>query len=63
MGPQERRCVLRETDTLCTVMAIRSGLSASFADGTANFEVMREWNRSVVYRKTMVLFAEQLVAS
>jgi hypothetical protein len=22
--------------------------------------VMREWNRSVVYRKTMVLFAEKL---
>jgi lytic murein transglycosylase len=33
---------------------------APFGEGTANFEVMREWNRSVVYRKTMVLFAERL---
>jgi lytic murein transglycosylase len=35
---------------------------APFGEGTANFEVMREWNRSVVYRKTMVLFAERLAA-
>jgi len=31
-----------------------------FGEGTANFEVMREWNRSEVYRKTMALFAERL---
>ena len=35
---------------------------ATFAEGSANFEVMREWNRSVIYRKTMVLFAERLMA-
>jgi len=29
-------------------------------EGTANFEVMSEWNRSAVYRKTLVLFAERL---
>ncbi len=33
---------------------------APFGEGTANFEVMREWNRSEIYRKTMVLFAERL---
>jgi membrane-bound lytic murein transglycosylase B len=33
-----------------------------FGEGTANFEVMHEWNRSVIYRKTLVLFAEQLMA-
>jgi lytic murein transglycosylase len=33
---------------------------APFGEGTANFEVMREWNRSEVYRKTMALFAERL---
>ena len=33
---------------------------APFGEGSANFEVMREWNHSVVYRKTMVLFAERL---
>ena len=37
---------------------------APFGEGTANFaQVMREWNRAVVYRKTMVLFAERLQAA
>jgi len=31
-----------------------------YAEGTANFDAMREWNHSEVYRKTLVLFAEQL---
>jgi lytic murein transglycosylase len=31
-----------------------------FTEGTPNFQVMREWNRSEVYRKTMVLFSEKL---
>ncbi len=31
-----------------------------FGEGTPNFQVMREWNRSEVYRKTLVYFAEQL---
>ena len=34
---------------------------AAFGEGTANFDVMREWNRAVVYRKTIVLFAERLM--
>jgi membrane-bound lytic murein transglycosylase B len=33
---------------------------APFGEGTSNFEVMSQGNRSVVYRKTMVLFAERL---
>jgi lytic murein transglycosylase len=33
---------------------------APFGEGTPNFEVMREWNRAVVYRKTMHYFAERL---
>lgn len=28
--------------------------------GTANFDVMREWNRADVYRRTIVLFAHKL---
>jgi lytic murein transglycosylase len=32
----------------------------SFDEGTENFEVMREWNRAVVYRKTIAYFAERL---
>jgi lytic murein transglycosylase len=31
-----------------------------YHEGTANFEAMREWNHSEIYRKTLVLFAEQL---
>ena len=30
------------------------------AEGTANFEVMREWNRAMIYRQTIVHFAERL---
>ena len=53
--------VLASTANLLKVNGWRAG--APFGEGTANFEVMREWNRSVVYRKTMVLFAEQLAGS
>jgi len=33
---------------------------APYGEGTANFQVMREWNRSELYRKTIVYFAERL---
>jgi len=32
-----------------------------YREGTANFEAMREWNHSEIYRKTLVLFAEQFL--
>ncbi len=50
--------VLASTANLLKVNGWRAG--APFGEGTANFEVMREWNRAVVYRKTMVLFAKRL---
>jgi lytic murein transglycosylase len=50
--------VLASTANLLKANGWRAG--APFGEGTANFEVMREWNRSDVYRKTMVLFAERL---
>jgi len=50
--------VLASTANLLKVNGWRAG--APFGAGSANFEVMREWNRSEVYRKTMVLFAERL---
>jgi membrane-bound lytic murein transglycosylase B len=50
--------VLASTANLLKANGWRAG--APFTEGTPNFEVMREWNRSVVYRKTMVLFAERL---
>jgi lytic murein transglycosylase len=50
--------VLASTANLRKVNGWRAG--APFGEGTENFQVMREWNRSEVYRKTMVLFAERL---
>ena len=50
--------VLASTANLLKVNGWQAG--APFGEGTANFEVMREWNRSEIYRKTMVLFAERL---
>jgi lytic murein transglycosylase len=50
--------VLASTANLLKTNGWRAG--APFGEGTANFEVMSEWNRAVVYRKTLVLFAERL---
>jgi lytic murein transglycosylase len=50
--------VLASTANLLKVSGWQAG--APFGEGTANFEVMREWNRAVIYRKTMALFAERL---
>ncbi len=50
--------VLASTANLLKVNGWRRG--APFGEGTENFQVMREWNRSEIYRKTMVLFAEKL---
>jgi lytic murein transglycosylase len=50
--------VLASTANLLKTNGWRAG--APFGEGTENFQVMREWNRSEVYRKTMVLMSEQL---
>jgi lytic murein transglycosylase len=50
--------VLASTANLLRVNGWRAG--APYGEGTENFQVMREWNRSETYRKTMVLFAERL---
>jgi membrane-bound lytic murein transglycosylase B len=50
--------VLASTANLLKVNGWTPG--APFGEGTKNFEVMREWNRSEIYRKTMGLFAERL---
>ncbi len=49
--------VLDSTTNLLKTNGWRAG--APFGEGTGNFEVMKEWNRSV-YRKTLLLFAERL---
>jgi lytic murein transglycosylase len=50
--------VLASTANLLKTNGWKAG--APFGEGTENFQVMREWNRSEVYRKTMVLFAQRL---
>ena len=53
--------VLASTANLLKTNGWRPG--APFTAGTPNFEVaMREWNRSEVYRKTIVLMAQRLGA-
>ena len=53
--------VLASTANLLKVNGWHAG--APFDEGTANFEVMREWNRAVIYRKALALFAERLGAA
>jgi len=50
--------VLASTANLLRTNGWHAG--APFGEGSANFEVMREWNRAEVYRRTIVLFAERL---
>jgi lytic murein transglycosylase len=50
--------VLASTANLLKVNGWTPG--APFDMGSKNFEVMREWNRSEVYRRTLHYFAEQL---
>jgi lytic murein transglycosylase len=50
--------VLASTANLLKVNGWQPG--QPFDIGTRNFEVMREWNRSEVYRRTLHYFAEQL---
>ncbi len=50
--------VLASTANLLKVNGWQAG--QPYHEGTANFDAMREWNHSEVYRKTLVLFAERL---
>jgi len=50
--------VLASTANLLKVNGWRAG--APYGEGTENFQVLREWNRSEVYRKTIVYFAGRL---
>jgi lytic murein transglycosylase len=52
--------VLASTANLLKVNGWKTG--QPFGEGTDNFMVMREWNRSEIYRKTMHYFAQQLGA-
>jgi lytic murein transglycosylase len=50
--------VLASTANLLKVAGWRAG--QPYGEGTANFEAMREWNRSEVYRKTIVLMSQRI---
>ena len=51
--------VLASTANLLHTNGFRMG--APYGEGSANFEAMREWNRAVIYRKTIGYFADQLI--
>jgi lytic murein transglycosylase len=50
--------VLASTANLLKVNGWQAG--APYQEGTANFDAMREWNHALIYRKTIVLFAQRL---
>jgi len=52
------RTWLASTANLLKTSGWKAG--APYGEGTANFEVMREWNRAMIYRQTIVHFAERL---
>jgi len=51
--------VLASTANLLRVNGFKMG--QPYGEGTPNFEAMREWNRAVIYRKTIAYFADQLM--
>ena len=51
--------VLASTANLLHTNGFKMG--ASYEEGSANFEAMREWNHATIYRKTIGYFADQLV--
>src|SRR6185369_11923333 len=51
--------VLASTANLLKMSGFKMG--QPYGEGTANFEAMREWNRAVIYRKTIAYYADQLV--
>ena len=51
--------VLASTANLLKTSGFKMG--QPYGEGTPNFEAMREWNRAVVYRKTIGYFADRLM--
>ncbi|MBI5262703.1 MAG: lytic murein transglycosylase [Bradyrhizobium sp.] len=51
--------VLASTANLLHTSGFKMG--ASYDEGSANFEAMREWNRARIYRKTIGYFADRLI--
>jgi lytic murein transglycosylase len=53
--------VLASTANLLHTNGFKNG--ADYHEGSANFDAMREWNRAVIYRKTIAYFADKLVGN
>jgi len=51
--------VLASTANLLHTNGFKMG--QPYGEGTANFEAMREWNRALIYRKTIGYFADRLM--
>ena len=51
--------VLASTANLLHTNGFKMG--QPYGEGSANFEAMREWNRAVIYRKTIGYFADRLM--
>jgi lytic murein transglycosylase len=51
--------VLASTANLLHTSGFKMG--APYGEGSANFEAMREWNRAVIYRKTIAYYADRLM--
>jgi lytic murein transglycosylase len=51
--------VLASTANLLHTSGFKMG--QPYGEGSANFEAMREWNRAVIYRKTIAYYADQLI--
>ena len=52
--------VLASTANLLHTAGFKSG--GDYHEGSANFDAMREWNRAVIYRKTIAYFADKLAS-
>lgn len=50
--------VLASTANLLHTAGFKAG--GDYHEGSANFDAMREWNRAVIYRKTIAYFADKL---
>ena len=63
-----RRDLIRSVpDTLASIANYFKGYGwqprQAYGEGTANFEVIRKWNKALVYAKTVAAFSERLEAS
>ena len=66
-GNGKRDLIRSVPDTLASVANYLKGYGwqagQPWGEGTANFEVIRKWNKALVYAKTVAAFAEKLEAS